>query len=231
MVKHLKNGFILLLTVVILSSIIYLTANNAVRRSLAAKIERSLELNEEADKYLAEGNYQEARPLLEESLSLNRLNPATHAYLGLVHSRQGDYQQAYEYFVQSFNMGGLSPEVAHELAELFFRSGHYGEAVVYLRDTIKIFPERKELFLQLGKAYCLSGDHKGSIETLEPLLADEDFAELSEAYKYLGLTYYVQGGEEKAQEYYNLYLGKMEEWAEGSAAKLHSLIWEGDADA
>ena len=231
MVKHFKNGFILLLTIVLVSSILYLALNNASKRSLAAGIERSLQLNAEADGYLAAGKYNEALALLLESLSLNRLNPTTHAYLGLVYNRLGQYQEAYEYFVQSFNMGGLSPEVAYELSELFFRSGHYQEAIVYLRDTMAEFPDRRDLSLQLGKAYCLSGDYKRSIKTLEDLLTDEEYEVPAEIYKYLGLAHHARGKEKEAKGYYRLYLQETGGVAEGSAAELHSLIWGDDGDA
>jgi tetratricopeptide (TPR) repeat protein len=222
-VKHFKNGFMLVLAVVITSSILYLAISNPVRQNHAAGLERSLELNKKAVRYIQEGKHDEAYPLLQESLALNCLNPVTHVHLGFVYLEQGDYQQAYEYFVHSFNLGGLSPEVTYELAELLLRSGHYKEAVFYLRDGIKEFPEEKELSLQLGKAYCLAGDHDRSLKVLSELVENE---EMNDAYKYMGLSHYARGEEEEAEKNYHLYLESIGIPAVGSISELHSLVWE-----
>lgn len=221
--KHLKNGFMMVLAVVLISSTIYLAISNTVRLKHAASIERSFELNKKAVQYIQEGKHDEAYPLLEESFALNPLNPITHVHLGFVYLERGEHQQAYECFAHSFNLGALSPEVTYEMADLLLRSGYYQEAVFYLRDVIKEFPENKELTLQLGKAYCLAGEHDRSLKVLSEL-AEEG---INEAYKYMGLSHYARHEEKKAEIYYRLYLESIGVPADGSVYELHLLTWEG----
>lgn len=143
-----KNSFIILLIITLLGTGGYYAFRDGVQHGLNEKLEHSLELNRQAAELFSEEKYAEARELLLESLSLNKLNPHTFAYLAFVEQNLGNSQQAYEYFVSTLNMEATSVEVIRNLAELLIASGHYAEAERYLNYGLKDYAE-SEILLEL----------------------------------------------------------------------------------
>ena len=104
-----KNSFIILLIIALLGTGGYYAFRDGVQHGLNEKLEHSLELNRQAAELFSEDKNAEACELLLESLSLNKLNPHTFAYLAFVEQNLGNSQQAYEYFISTLNMepGGV----------------------------------------------------------------------------------------------------------------------------
>jgi tetratricopeptide (TPR) repeat protein len=149
--KLYKNGFILLLLITLAGSVVYYTIRDDTQFKLNARIARSLELNREASELLAGGDYAEARELLLQSLSLNKLNAETYAYLGFVEHALENYQQAYEYYVSALNMEATSAEMIKNLAEILIQSAHYAEAEKYIKYGLKDFPDDESLIALLDR--------------------------------------------------------------------------------
>jgi len=204
LIKVFKNGLIILLMIIAAGFVVYLSVRDNTQVKLNERIARSLELNKEAVEHFSRGEYHEARQLLYGSLSLNRLNAETYAYLALAEYRIGNRQLAYEHFISALNMEATSVEMVASLADLLLGSGYYAEAEKYLKEGLKDFPGEKELLFRLGQASLLKGDLKGAIRTLENLLAEDD--SFLEGYKYLGLACYLAGEREKAAKNYGEYL-------------------------
>lgn len=143
-----KNSFIILLIITLLGAGGYYAFRDRVQLGLNERIAYSLELNREAAELFSEDRNAEARELLLESLSLNKLNPHTFAYLAFVEQNLGNSQQAYEYFVSTLNMEATSVEIISNLAELLIESGHYAEAERYIKYGLKDYAE-SEILLEL----------------------------------------------------------------------------------
>jgi tetratricopeptide (TPR) repeat protein len=205
--KIYKNGLIILLLICLVGTVCYYCSRYQVQVKLKEKIARSLELNGEATEMLARSDFAEARELLLESLSLNRLNAETYVYLAFVELNLDNLQEAYEYFVSGLNMEATSVEMIKSLADILMQSGHYSEAEKYLKYGLKDFPGEEALLLLLGKAELLNGDYESSIKNLQRLVKEKD--DFLEGYKYLGLAYYYSGDKEKAGEYYKKYLNQV----------------------
>ncbi|MGI6329071.1 MAG: tetratricopeptide repeat protein [Dethiobacteria bacterium] len=143
-----KNSFIILLIITLLGTGGYYAFRDRVQLGLNNRIAYSLELNREAAEPFSESKYAEARELLLESLSLNKLNPHTFACLAFVEQNLGNSQQAYEHFVSTLNMEATSVEIISNLAELLIESGHYAEAERYLKYGLQDYAE-SEILLEL----------------------------------------------------------------------------------
>lgn len=225
--RILKSGFFLLLLIFIGGAVVYSAIRNDVQLKLNERITASLELNRQAAELLEKGELEEARELLLKSLSLNRLNAETYAYMAFVNLKLENHQEAYEYFISTLNMEATSVEIIKNLAEILIRSGQYQEAEKYIKYGLEDFPDDQRLLFMLGKVAFLKGDYGGSADFLSMVL--EKNPDFDEAYKYLGLSYYFSGKELRAEEYYTEYLtrrGLLEEGEEKDLEQLHQMVVE-----
>ncbi|NLX90532.1 MAG: tetratricopeptide repeat protein [Firmicutes bacterium] len=143
--KLFKNGFLLLLIISLVGTVLFYSIKESVQIKLNERIQYSLELTREAQELFADGEYAEAKELLLESLALNKLNPHTYTCLAFVELNLGNYQQAYEYFVSTLNMNATSVEIIQSLAQILLESGHYDEAEKYLSYGLQDYPENETL--------------------------------------------------------------------------------------
>lgn len=202
--KLYKNGLIILLLVCLAGTVAFYSVRAGTQQKLNENIAFSLELNAEAQELLSQGEFAGARELLEDSLSLNRLNDETYALLAFAEYYLDNHRQAYEHFISGLAMGATSRDMVKFLAEMLMENGYYAEAKKYLASGLKDFPDDEKLLFLSGKNALISGDFKGSIKTFKKLLKeDEDFLV---GYKYLGLSYYFADDLEKAEGNYKKYL-------------------------
>lgn len=196
--KHIKNSIVLFSLLFLAGIILYFSLQGTVRASLDNKVQRSLELIQQASAYIVKEDYQCAVQLLEKAHEYNRLNPEAYALLGLCYYEMDNYSLAYKYLVNSYNMGMVAVETAEMLVHILVENGYLTEANRYLRTTTREFPDDKRVILLNGKLNYYRGNYKESVEGLSELLQKEP---VPDVYKYLGLSYFALGKEEQAEEY------------------------------
>lgn len=224
--KLYKNGFIILLIICLVGAVAFYIVRHHTQAKLNEKIISSLELNQEAVELFAGGEFAEARELLSESLSLNRLNPKTYVYLAFVELNLDNPKGAYEHFVSGLNMEATSVDMIKNLADILIKNGYYAEAQGHLKHGLKDYPGNEELIFLLGKVDLLSGNFKGSLDAFKQLSGENTDADI---YKYLGLASYYSGDKESAADYYLEYLthrGLLQEEEEPDAEFLHEKVLE-----
>ncbi len=81
--KSAYNGFLILILIFILVTVIFVATRNNAQIRLNERIALSFELNNEANRLLNENEYEKAREKLRQSLELNKLNPRIYSFSSL----------------------------------------------------------------------------------------------------------------------------------------------------
>jgi len=119
-----------------------------------------------AEAYLASGQFDDARALLEDARAQDPENIRVLALLGPVYGRAGELDRAAEALETAFALGERGPELRRNLALVYLRQQKIEEAITELRLAAREASGNASIWFTLGNAY---------LQARDPSLAAEAF--------------------------------------------------------
>jgi tetratricopeptide (TPR) repeat protein len=119
--------------------------------------------------YAKQGELSEASSAYATAISLapnSRESVKYRLALGVIMLQQGDYDEIYR--IQSDN-----EDAAVMMGAALLQGNEYEQLITFDTQALKFFPNRSELYLQLGKAYLAQGNLAAARQILEPRLSPD----------------------------------------------------------
>ncbi|MBE9194933.1 MULTISPECIES: tetratricopeptide repeat protein [Synechocystis] len=123
--------------------------------------------------YARQGRLSEAASAYATAISLGPNAPASVKYrlaLGVIMLQQGDYGRVRQIYNEIHRLQSDNEEAAVMMGAALLQSNEYEQLITFNSQALKLFPNRPELNLQLGKAYLAQGNLVAARRILEPRL-------------------------------------------------------------
>ena len=192
--KNLNKKSILFVIAVIFSVVLY----SGYQAYKQARIEEALVYFQDAQKYAANGQTQDAIFAYREGLQLYS-NFENLFNLGNFHLQLMEYQEALDAYSKALAFDEKSPLVHKQLASVYYFIGLNDKAVEFYNKAIVLNPKNAENYSNLGMVYGVVGKSQEAMDNLNKAIQlKPDF---SSAYNNLGVEYIKLQNYSKAEEY------------------------------
>ncbi|MFQ5652773.1 MAG: tetratricopeptide repeat protein [bacterium] len=137
----------------------------------------------------------------ERALQIDRLLPAAHVTLGLLHAETGQYQQALEAFQQALELDSHNVDAHRGRARAFMAQGQLDEAEAIYKKAISLKPDYWGGYNDLGVFYFRHGRYEEAIPQFQHVV--ELTPRNAKGYRNLGSMYFTLNRHEEAIANYN----------------------------
>ena len=160
------------------------------------KIEKAKVFFEKANKFYAEGEYDEAIKAFKEAIDLNPENANTYFNLGTVLNSEGEYREAILAFEKVLSLVTEDTGTFINLGNALTNIGEIDKAISMYKEALKLDPEYAPIYNNLGSAYGKKKDYNTAIAVLEKAInIDPNDASI---YNNLGSMFSENGQMDKA---------------------------------
>lgn len=211
LIEHKKydiGGYILFFVIIIMLLVRTIvrnndwkTADNLWKSTAKVSPNNPKSLNNVAQQYLDEGNFDKAIAELEKAI---KLNPNfTHAYhnMGHIYQIKGNYDLAVRYYSKAIELNPKLWQSRSNLGELYVQKGEYDKALEQLTVADSINPNNPEIYHNIGHVYQKKGDFETAFKYYDKVLALNP--KFVQTYENLGVIYFTKKDYPTALNYFN----------------------------